>query len=218
MEGLQLNMGVGRHNPDQMADSDDRQPSDDVLMARAAAGDRDAFGALYRRRRSDVYHFALLMSGSNAVADDVTQDVFMEVIHHAARYQPDRSGVVPWLFGIARNHVLRARYRQRFAVPMEEADVSAPQLTVTPDPLGSMARRQHVAAVRRALMAMPVKYRETIVLCDLQEMSYADAAASLGCAIGTVRSRLHRGRAMLASRMAETRTVPMRSPLARWVL
>jgi RNA polymerase sigma-70 factor (ECF subfamily) len=101
---------------------------------------------------------------------------------------------------------------------MDEADPASAPLTVAPDPLAGMARRQHVAALRRALMAMPVKYRETIVLCDLQEMSYADAAASLGCAIGTVRSRLHRGREMLASRLAETKVAPMRSPLARWIV
>src|SRR5215471_20106784 len=118
-----------------MADSDDRQASDDALIARAAAGDREAFADLYRRRRPDVYRFALLMSGSNAVADDVTQDVFMEVIHHAGRYQSGRSGVMPWLFGIARNHVLRSRNRQRFAVPMDEADPASPALAVVPDPL-----------------------------------------------------------------------------------
>jgi len=214
-------MTVRRQNRDTMADSDDREPPDDALMARAAAGDRDAFAALYRRRRADVYRFALLMSGSPAVADDVTQDVFMEVIHHAGRYQSDRSGVLPWLFGIARNHVLRSRHRQRFSVPVEETEATAPQLMVTTDPLAGMARRQHVAAVRRVLLGMPVKYRETIVLCDLHEMSYADAAASLRCAIGTVRSRLHRGRAMLAERLAERAARPERGAKRRvegWLL
>jgi RNA polymerase sigma-70 factor (ECF subfamily) len=204
-----------------MADSDDREPSDDALIAQAAVGDRDAFATLYRRRRPDVYRFALLMSGSHAVADDVTQDVFMEVIHHAGRYQSDRSGVVPWLFGITRNHVLRSRHRQRFVVPMDDTSAGSPELAVTPDPLAGIARRQHVEAVRRALMAMPVKYRETIVLCDLQELSYADAAASLGCAIGTVRSRLHRGRAMLAERLTAGQACPERGAKRRvegWIL
>jgi len=208
-----------------MADSGVLDPSDDELIARSAAGDRDAFAALYRRRRPDVFRFALLMSGSPAVADDVTQDVFMEVIHHGERYQPGRSpnpgapaprsGVTAWLLGIARNHVLRSRHRQGFAVPMDEADASAPQLTVSMDPLAGLARRQHVAAVRRALLGMPVKYREVIVLCDLQELPYADAAASLGCAIGTVRSRLHRGRAMLAARLEDTLGANRRTDPAR---
>jgi RNA polymerase sigma-70 factor (ECF subfamily) len=198
-----------------MADSED--PPDDTLIARAAAGDRNAFAALYRRRRPDVYRFALLMSGSTSVADDVAQDVFVEVIRHAGRYQPYRSGVTAWLFGIARNLVLRTRERQRFLAPMIEED-HAPELAVASDPLAGIARRQYVAALRRALLALPVKYREVIVLCDLQEMTYADAAAALGCAIGTVRSRLHRGRALLASRLADRKSAPMRSPLARWLL
>src|SRR5262249_7870756 len=163
------------------------------------------------------FRFALLMSGSTAIADDVTQDVFMEVIHHAARYQAGRSGVTPWLLGIARNHVLRARYRQQYAVPIEDA-AGAPAAVVSSDPPAGMARQEYVDALRRALMALPVKYREAIVLCDLQEMSYADAAASLGCAIGTVRSRLHRGRAMLASRLSRQDAAPWRSPLTRWIL
>jgi RNA polymerase sigma-70 factor (ECF subfamily) len=75
------------------------EPSDEDLIARIAAGDRDAFAALYRRRRPDVYRFALRVTGSPPVADDVTQDVFMAIIHHAERYRPDRSGVVPWLDG-----------------------------------------------------------------------------------------------------------------------
>ena len=186
-----------------MADSEDA--ADDTLIARVAAGDREAFAALYRRRRPDVFRFALLMSGSTSVADDVAQDVFMELIHHAGRYDANRSTVVPWLLGIARNHVLRSRH-------------SAPQLAVASDPLAGIARRQYIAALRRALLALPVKYRETIVLCDLHEMTYVDAAASLGCAIGTVRSRLHRGRALLAARLADTSAAPMRSPLARWML
>ena len=198
-----------------MADSE--YAADDTLIARVAAGDREAFAALYRRRRPDVFRFALLMSGSTSVADDVAQDVFMELIHHAGRYDANRSTVVPWLLGIARNHVLRSRHRQRSVVTMEDAH-SAPQLAVASDPLAGIARRQYIAALRRALLALPVKYRETIVLCDLHEMTYADAAASLGCAIGTVRSRLHRGRAMLAARLADTSAAPMRSPLARWML
>src|SRR5437016_7063754 len=83
-------------------------PSDDELMARIAGGDRDAFADLYRRRRPDVYRFALHVSGSRMIADDVTQDVFMAVIQDAARYRPGRAAVRPWLLGIARNHVRRA--------------------------------------------------------------------------------------------------------------
>src|SRR5262245_37615236 len=88
-------------------------PSDEELIAAVAAGDREAFAALYRRRRPDVYRFALHMTGAPAAADDVAQEVFLAVIREARRYTPGRSGVVPWLLGIARNHALRRLTERR---------------------------------------------------------------------------------------------------------
>jgi len=192
------------------------QPSDEDLIARIGRGDRDGFAELYRRRRSDVYRFALLMSGSPPTADDVTQDVFVEVIHHANRYRRGRSGVVAWLFGIARNCVRRSQQRHRPSVPLGDAQSAEPQpFAVEDDPLAGLARREHVAALRRAVLELPVAYREAIVLCDLQELSYADAAAVLNCAVGTVRSRLHRGRALLAARLRGKDEALLQTPLPR---
>jgi len=193
-------------------------PSDEALIVRIVSGDRDAFAALYRRRRADVYRFALHISGSSSVADDVTQDVFMAVIHDAGRYQPDRAGVVPWLLGIARNHVRRLLDRQpTVALPDDESETGR-TLAVEADPLAGLARRQYVLALRRAVLELPVKYREAVVLCDLQELTYADAASTLGCAIGTLRSRLHRGRVLLATRLRGDDGELFRTPVARWML
>jgi RNA polymerase sigma-70 factor (ECF subfamily) len=199
-------------------------PSDEDLIAGIARGDREAFATLYRRRRPDVYRFALHVSGSPQVADDVSQDVFMAVINHAGRYRSGRSGVVPWLLGITRNHVRqwveRERPQRSLAVDNEEpgaARTPAP-LIVETDPLAGLARRRDVAALRRAVLALPIKYREAVVLCDLQELSYASAAAALGCAIGTVRSRLHRGRAILATRLRASDQTAFRNAAARWIL
>src|SRR5204863_10076094 len=72
---------------------------------------------------------------------------------------------------------------------------------VTPDPLVDLTSGEELEALRRAVLSLPLKYREVIVLCDLQEMSYEDAASSLACALGTVRSRLHRARALLTCKM-----------------
>ena len=196
-------------------------PSDDDLIAGIAAGDREAFAALYRRRRPDVYRFALHVSGSPQVADDVSQDVFVAVINHAGRYRSGRSGVVPRLLGIARNHVRRWVAHERTAVSLandDEEPSAARTPTVDTDPLANLSRRRDVAALRRAVLALPVKYREAVVLCDLHELSYAGAAAALGCAIGTVRSRLHRGRAMLAKRLRGSDEAAFRNAAARWIL
>jgi RNA polymerase sigma-70 factor, ECF subfamily len=176
-------------------------PADDQLIARITAGDREAFGDLYRRHRSTIHRFATHVSGSAAVADDVVQDVFVAVIEKAAGYQPNRSGVLPWLLGIARNHVRRWR-TERLMLPLPADETrDGHELAVTPDPLLAISAERHTSALRQALGGLPMRYREAIVLCDLHELSYADAAVAIGCAVGTVRSRLHRGRALLARRL-----------------
>jgi RNA polymerase sigma-70 factor (ECF subfamily) len=93
------------------------------------------------------------------------------------------------------------------------------ELAVQPDPVVEISLQRHTAALRRTLLELPVRYREPIVLCDLQELSYADAAVTLGCAIGTVRSRLHRGRAMLAKRLSDSEDGLMcRTPATRSII
>ena len=199
--------------------ADDQPRQDDELISRIAAGDREAFALLYRRYRSDVYRFAAHVSGSTAVADDVVQDVFVAVIEDASGYRANRSGVLPWLLGIARNHVRRWR-NQRPVQPLPGDDTQAARdLAVQPDPLVDISMQRNTTALRRALLELPVRYRETIVLCDLQELSYADAAHALGCAVGTVRSRLHRGRALLARRLCDREDgVMCRMPATRSIV
>jgi RNA polymerase sigma-70 factor (ECF subfamily) len=120
--------------------------SDEELIAAVAAGDREAFGALYRRRRPDVYRFALHMTGARAAAEDVAQDVFMTVIHEARRYVAGRSGVVPWLLGIARNHA-RRRLSERRHDPLPEA---GREPGVAADPMDGLVRGQQAEALRQA--------------------------------------------------------------------
>jgi RNA polymerase sigma-70 factor (ECF subfamily) len=183
----------------------DHEPrTDDELIAGIVGGDREAFALLYRRYRTEIYRFAAHVSGSPAVADDVVQDVFVAVIEGASRYRLGQSGVLPWLLGIARNHVRRWR-SQRPVLPLPGDETQdGRQLSVKSDPLVEISLQRNTTALRRALLELPVRYREAIVLCDLQELSYVDAANALGCAVGTVRSRLHRGRALLARRLSDS--------------
>ena len=170
-------------------------------MTLVATGDRQAFAALYQRRRGDVFRFALHVSGSSSVADDVTQDVFMAVIHGAGRYRSGRSTARAWLLGVARNFVRRARSARQADELPDEDSLHARAIAIDADAVPRIERLEHVARVRRAVLTLPVKYREAIVLCDLQELSYAEAAAVARVRIGTMRSRLHRGRALLARRL-----------------
>jgi RNA polymerase sigma-70 factor, ECF subfamily len=188
--------------------------SDEALIAGIVAGDREAFAGLYRRRRPDVYRFALHMTGSPAAAEDVAQDVFLAVIRDAGRYTAGRSGVVPWLLGIARNHALR-RLTERRHEPLPEP---GREPGIDADPAEGVARGQQIALLRAALVDLPVVFREAVVLCDLQELSYQEAADAAGCAVGTIRSRLHRGRGLLAAALKKepwTETTPHSNGLSR---
>jgi RNA polymerase sigma-70 factor, ECF subfamily len=180
--------------------------TDAQLLRRMLAGDEDAFVALYRRRQGGVYRFALQMSGSPAVAEDVTQEVFMVLMREGRNFDPSRGSLAAYLYGVTRNLVLRVFDRERALVRLgdDEGDSdSAPHqsLVAHDDPLGDLTRGETIERVRQAVLALPLHYREAVVLCDLHEMSYAEAADTLSCAIGTVRSRLHRARAMLVERL-----------------
>ncbi|HWR50908.1 MAG TPA: RNA polymerase sigma factor [Bryobacteraceae bacterium] len=175
--------------------------SDVELLRRMGAGDEAAFTELYRRRQGGVYRFAFQMCGSAAVADDVVQETFLTVIGGHARYQESRGSVAAFLYGIARNHVLRAAQRDRKHAGEPDAEHVAAQ----GDLAREVVRSRMLESVRAAVLMLPVHYREAVVLCDLHEMEYAEAAEALGCAIGTVRSRLHRGRQMLAERLGGNR-------------
>ena len=173
--------------------------TDETLLQRIAGGDRDAMSALFRRRQQNVFRFALHLTGSAALADDVTQDVFVALIRDAGRFEAGRSTVVAWLCGIARNFVRRRIAADRDVDPLEEDAIEVAAIGV--DPLGDLTRSERLDALRRAVLSLPLRYREAVVLCDLQEMSYDEAAGALGCPVGTVRSRLHRGRALLTAKM-----------------
>jgi len=119
-------------------------------------------------------------------------------------YDGQRGSVIAWLLGITRNHVRRRLARDRWLRPLDDQAAHRDDgLATTLDPMDQLERAARIDAVRRAVMALPVRYREVVLLCDLEELSYADAAASLHCAVGTVRSRLHRGRALLAAKLKE---------------
>lgn len=181
-------------------------PSDAELLRLMLAGDEEAFASLYRRRQAGVYRFALQMSGSEAVAEDVVQEVFLALVREGHRFDAARgSSLSSYLYGIARNHVLRVFEKERPTVALVEEETGETpaheNLIARGDPLGDLTRADEVGRLRQAVLALPAHYREVVVLCELHEMSYAEAAEALGCAVGTVRSRLHRARAMLAEKM-----------------
>ena len=182
--------------------------ADAKLLSSMLAGDEQALTILYRRRQGNVYRFALQMSGSPALAEDVTQEVFMVLMRDGRNFDPSRGSLNSFLLGVTRNHVLRRLERDRFYVALEEDADEATTSTVcaTEDgPLDELSRSEMIESVRKAVLSLPARYREVVVLCDLQELSYVEAAGVLGCAVGTVRSRLHRARALLIEKLRPAR-------------
>jgi RNA polymerase sigma factor (sigma-70 family) len=172
-------------------------PTDGDLVRLVMAGNEDAFGALYERWSPSVYRFALHMSGDRHIAEEVTQDTFMTLIRKPSMFDETRGTLVSWLLGIARNMTRRALG----ASPDEEVLDETADLAAPSDVLNDLTRQETIDAVRQAVVSLPAAYREVVVLCDLQEMDYRDAAVALDCPVGTVRSRLHRARTMLMGKL-----------------
>jgi RNA polymerase sigma-70 factor (ECF subfamily) len=180
------------------------EPGDSELLRSMLAGDEEALALLYRRRQGSVYRFALQMSGSKPIAEDVTQEVFLFLMREGHVFDPARGSLSAFLLGVARNHVLRRMRVDHLLTPIaDEGDEDAAFMPVETDlrQLDNLARSETIELVRKAVLSLPAKYREVVVLCELQDVSYGEAAEILGCAIGTVRSRLHRARALLLAKL-----------------
>lgn len=177
--------------------------SDAELLRLMLSGDEESFTLLYKRRHAAIYRFALQMCGSPQVAEDVTHDVFLFLMKDGQVFDPARGSVSSFLFGVARNYVLRRFRGDQLTVPFAEGEDndSFDQAVDDPGPLEDLTKAETIESVRRAILSLPERYREVVVFCELQELSYGETAEILGCAIGTVRSRLHRARALLIAKL-----------------
>jgi RNA polymerase sigma-70 factor (ECF subfamily) len=189
--------------------------SDAELLKLAIAGEEDAFVALYDRLKSGIFRYAYYMTSSVTAAEEVTQEVFMSLLEKGSTYREDRGDVAAFTFGIARNFVRRVRRRERPYWPLPEEDaVERLAASLILEPLSlqrNVARDEAVEQVRAAIASLPHHYAQVVMLCDLCELSYADAAVRLACPVGTIRSRLHRAHTLLARKlkpMKSTGTLP----------
>ncbi len=183
----------------------DDADADAGLLELARRGDEDAFSGLFSRYQRAIYRYAAYMCGRHA-GDDIVQETFMAVLRQTGRHDALRGPVAGYLFGIAR-HVVMKRLASRKDAPFTEpvdGDVSDVAAMDAATALDDLTRAETIDAVRAAVQSLPPAYREAVVLCDFQEMDYADAADLMQCPIGTVRSRLHRARTLLTTKLAAT--------------
>jgi len=177
------------------------------LVRRATAGERDAFAEIYRRYHTVVYRFARMMSGSEVIAEDVTQETFTTLLRNLERYIPGRAELSTYLYGVARNITRSRLRRERRFVRLHINEETEPISTRDPSTVLEQSRQRR--QLRRIIAELPSRYREVIILCALHGLSYAEVAMILGTPVGTVRSRLSRGRRAIADRLRELEEEPV---------
>jgi len=192
---------------------------DDMLLRRSAKGDEEAFTVLYRRHQAPLYRFALRMSGHPWAAEEIVQDVFMTLIREPKKFDPRRGTLGAFLYGVARNRVLKHLERTPRDLSLDEKCEQGNGIHARVvdrfTPADYAENRERSEQVRAAVLELPIEFRETVALCELEEMSYEEAANLLDCPVGTIRSRLHRGRALLLAKLEMLRDAPRRANAGR---
>lgn len=187
--------------------------TDAELLRQMRSGTAAAFLALYRRHQGPLYRFALLRCGSPETAADVVQEVFMGLLADTFRYDPLRGALKNFLFGVARNLILKHEQARGLApglpAPGDDGDdddaPDGPEAGPDCEPLARMLSNEVAEDVRRALAQLAPHYRDPVILYEMHDLSYLEIAAICQVDIGTVRSRLSRARAALAKRLGAHR-------------
>ncbi|MFZ6638997.1 RNA polymerase sigma factor [Undibacterium sp. TC4M20W] len=178
----------------------DNQETDSSLLTQMRDGDVAAFQRLYQRHQGPIYRYALMRCGQAALAADVVQDVFMGLLSKSYRYDAGLGSLQNFLFGIARNLLLKQDQAERRHQPLPEfgeEDGEEVLMSETTEPADVIFHQQMTEHVRQAVSVLRPHYRDVIILYELQELSYAEIAVICDIDIGTVRSRLSRARAAI---------------------
>jgi len=183
--------------------------ADAELLRQTRAGAASAFAALYRRHQGPLFRFALLRCGSADTAADIVQETFMGLLTGRFAFDPLRGQLQNFLFGVARLLVLKHEEPRLRHLPLPEPDTddeTEPDLaSEAAEPLARLLGNEAAEEVRRALALLPPHYRDAVILYEMHDLSYLEIADICQVDIGTVRSRLARGRAALAKRLAAHR-------------
>ncbi len=189
--------------------------SDDTeCMSRLANGDANAVRELYQRHGRALLRFSSAMCRSRQAAEDMVHDTFVALMRERISFDPAQGTVFGYLCGVLRHRVSRHFRQQRRWVALDAGnDGSGAYPADSGGPADEIARSEITAAFRRAMLELPLQHREVIALCDLEELPYTTVAGILDCPVGTVRSRLHRARALLTIRLASLELIDLQNEL-----
>ena len=181
---------------ERMAASDDPDRAD---VRRVLAGDADAFSGIVERWQRPLVNLAYRFCRDRGQAEDMAQEAFLRAFTRLHQWRDDAK-FSTWLYAVALN-VFRSAIRPGAVHdrPLETSDGTCG----SSDPLASLETRQLEALVRRTVRTLPRRYREAVILFYFLDQNVADAASVLGLPDGTFKARLHRGRALLRSRLSQ---------------
>jgi RNA polymerase sigma factor (sigma-70 family) len=184
---------------------------DTECMARLVAGDASALRELYQRHGRALLRFSIAMCRSHQAAEDMVHDAFVALLREPMNFDPALGSVFGYLCGVLRHRVSRHFRHEKRWVALDTANDNSPAHVDEQNPTDEIARSEITAAFRRAMLELPVQHREVIALCDLEELPYTTVAGILSCPVGTVRSRLHRARALLSIRLASLELIDLQN-------
>ena len=191
--------------------------SDAELLELSITGDESAFLLLYERLKGPIFRYAFYATNCESAAEAIVQEVFISLLRYGGRYNPAQGDLAGFLFGFARNLVRRLKKRERVYEELlgdEALDKLSGNQLGNEDLSGQLIRNRDVERIRMAIASLPKHYRQVIVLCDLCELTYTEAASRLVCAVGTIRSRLSRAHALLAQKLKQAKQPQPELPAA----
>jgi RNA polymerase sigma-70 factor (ECF subfamily) len=188
---------------EQLATMSDRQTEAEIIGA-CKKGDRDAFHDLFEAHKDRVYTIAFHYSGNEAMARDVTQQVFLKLFTSINQFHED-SQFTTWLYRIVANACTDEHRKRRRFVPFSP-EIEVRTMVEKGSQEEAYHRREVAASVRGAIAELTPKLRLPILLKYVEGLSYDEIAESLGLSIGTVSSRLNRGHKMLARKLDHLRS------------
>ena len=171
------------------------EPTDAELMRRARSGDEQAFARIVERHKGPLVNYLTRLTGSREDAEEHAQEAFLRLYRSAGRFRPEAT-IPPLLFRIAIN-LARTQARRRRLWRVLAAALVAGHRDESEPADGPVFLSELQRRVQAAIARLPPRYREPVLLRDIEGWSYAEIAAAVGCAAGTLKSRIGRGREML---------------------
>jgi RNA polymerase sigma-70 factor (ECF subfamily) len=186
------------------------QTTDAELVRGCLAGDHGAWEAIVRQYQQRIYNLAYRFTGRFDESEDLTQEIFMKVFRTLNSYRPESGALVTWIVRVGRNHIIdHYRKFKTERTQTDSLDAEYERAEQNParyaNPVEALEQRELSERVHRALLRLSEDLREAVILRDLEEFTYEEIADMLDLPLGTVKSRINRGRVELARLLKKER-------------